>query len=1084
MLHLLLIIGTIGAGVIGAHFFPTEEMLQDRFALGQKYYAANDHQNSVQVFGEIEKTPNYALLNVDEIEVSIGDLTLPIRVAATYQLGNSYRNVGRTKLERSRNAAEEGDSLVAVQRLEEGRTSFNSGKGYYRRLAEDEENAPLNLRVMALYQIIRASYQMENYPAVVREAQELLERFPGSEYEEAGLYDKGWAYYHMGEYAQAIETFGRLLGISTDALKTDRALFQTGESYFALGEYAQARSWYKRLVDKYDFSALSEKELQEMKTQRLRGLVQETTRELVAKAQIRIADAYAAEKRVDDAIAAYSLVPVRYPQEDLLVQKSFDNMAAMVLEQQGVDAGIAVLRQAIEQVEDPLFRGRAQLKIAKTLFAERLYRDAIDEYSVYKKGYGDRAGAIGVTLDQVDFLMAEAHRELARDQEADRNFRRARELYQNVLDGYPQSPRAPEAYYGLGHAHYGLGETAAAIPLFAAVVEKYPRAPVAPYALDWQARLTFSMGESEEAVGLYQRLTDDYPGSALENQAWKDKGLLFKQMGRLEEAIDAFSRVGRDSQAWAKVQAEAGDLLLAAGRGEEIVERFDLEGAIQVEAERGDTETLAELHYIKGRIAREGMDYRGEVEHLSAALENSGNERLRAFALFFRGLAYYSLGTGADAAGDTLTGSEYFQVSVDDLERLLQTDPAADLRAVAYRTRGVALTRLGRSADAVNTYKILIAAAPTAEERSEFELMLMELYYDQGQLEQTEEAARGLIAAEVAAGDSAGKAIKERAYFVLVSLLLEQERYEEALTAARQALQRYPQSANRATLLSVSARSLFFLERYEEAIRAFDRFIAAYPEHPDLPSAYYQLGYCHEILGQYERAAGAFRILANRYPDDALTPDALYRCGENLYNGSKFQDALEVYLELSREFPQTAFAEKALYSASWTYMDLDQEQASIAAMERLVDEYPGSDYARYAQFSIGDYYYSKKEFERAQEAYRRVIEAHPGTQEAQKAAGLLVDIDEDLASREYDEVFVEFDRGNYAAAADGFERIYARYPRSYSALAALANKGVALEHLGNSGEARQTYEKVLEMAADNPDDANIVEFVKLRLNNL
>ena len=51
-------------------------------------------------------------------------------------------------------------------------------------------------------------------------------------------------------------------------------------------------------------------------------------------------------------------------------------------------------------------------------------------------------------------------------------------------------------------------------------------------------------------------------------------------------------------------------------------------------------------------------------------------------------------------------------------------------------------------------------------------------------------------------------------------------------------------------------------------------------------------------------------------------------------------------------------------------------------------------------------------------------------------------------------------------------------------MAGLANKGVALEHLGDSEDARQTYEKVLEIAADSPDNTNIVEFVKLRLGNL
>ena len=655
--------------------------------------------------------------------------------------------------------------------------------------------------------------------------------------------------------------------------------------------------------------------------------------------------------------------------------------------------------------------------------------------------------------------------------------------YQGLVDGHPNSPRVPEAYYGLGHVHFALGQFERAAAAFGGAVDQYPEAPVAPYALNWRGRTAFAQGQYEEAAALYGRLIDQYPDGELVAQAWKDKGLVFKRMGRVDQALDAFGKVDHEAPEWTKIQAEAGDMLLAAGRPDDIAERFDLAGAAAAAAAQGDAETLAELRYIQGRVARERRDFAAEIDFLSAALEHSGNPQLDAFVLFFRGLAYYHLGTAADAAGDRDRdrGNAHFQASVADLERLLEGGEGADLRPVAYRTRGVALTRLGRSGEAVNTYEILIGAAATAGERAEFELMLMELYYDQGQLPQTEKVARRLLAA---APDSVGEATQERAYFVLVSLLLEQQRYEETHRAVRQTLERFPQSANRATLMSVGARSLFFLERYEEALDALQRFTAAYSEHPDAVSAYYQLGYCHEILGQYRQAAEAFRSLADRYPADPLVADALYRCGENLYNDSAFGAALDVYQRLVREQPQTEFAAKSLYSASWTYMDLEREEDSIAAMGRLVAEYPRSEYARYAQFSIGDYYYSKKEYERAQQAYRQVVAGYPQSGEAAKARQLIADLDEDLASRAYDDIFAEFDRGNYAAAVEGFEQIYRDYPQSYSALAALANKGVALEHLGDSQQARGTYQKVIEIAIGNSATESIVEFVKLRLENL
>ena len=147
--------------------------------------------------------------------------------------------------------------------------------------------------------------------------------------------------------------------------------------------------------------------------------------------------------------------------------------------------------------------------------------------------------------------------------------------------------------------------------------------------------------------------------------------------------------------------------------------------------------------------------------------------------------------------------------------------------------------------------------------------------------------------------------------------------------------------------------------------------------------------------------------------------DALYRAGENRYNSRQLAQALEAYRRLETDFAQSEFAAKGLYSAAWTHMDLEAEEESIGAMRRLVERYPRSEFARYAQFSIGDYYYSKKEYRQAQQAYRGVVAGYAGSPEADKAAQLLLDLDEDLASLAYEKAFADFDRGNFTAAVAG-----------------------------------------------------------------
>lgn len=1085
MLHFLLVFVTITTGVILSRPVPTEELLQDRFALGQKYYAANDHENSVEIFSEIESTPNYRLLNVDEIQVAIDKLVLPLRVAATYQLGNSHRNVGRTLLERGRSLEAQGDDTQATLRRQESLAAFDDARRYYRTLVNDEDRAPHWVRVMSQYQIVRASYQTEDYEGVVTEAGELLRRFPGSEYEDAALYDRGWSYYHMGRYREAISSFEDLLAVSDDALKRDRSLFQMGECYVLLDENDQARAQYGRLVEQYDFTELSNRDLLEMKAQRLRGLVKETTRELVAKAQIRIADSYASEGRVTEAIEAYSRVPEEYPQETLIVQKSYDNMATMVFDQQGVDPGIRILRQAIERVDDTYFRGRAQLRIAGVLFRDGRFREAIGEYEVYRRAYGAQAAAIGVGLDEVMFSESEAYRELVRTGDGEsQEMEAARIGYTTILTDYPYSKRRAEARYGLGHVHLAAQRPDSAAAAFADVLVEGPGAAVAPHALSWWAKTVFLQGDADGAIALYQRLIADYPTSDLLGPTWKDLGLVYKSIGRIDDAVTSLSNVDPSFSAWPKVQAEAADMLLAAGRLDDIDSRLQMDLALARAVEAGDQSSVAELHYVLGRIARERGDQAAEIESFTRVVETTNNPDLATFSRFFRGIAHYQSGSSLDAAGDSLAGGLAFERAVDDLESVLDEGGSADMRLIAFRTRGVALTRLGRSEDAVQAYEDLIASAPSALERAEFQLMLMELYYDLGRLEQTKAMARELIKSNFEEDESGEFSIRDRAYFVLVSVLLQEEGYADAHRTAQAALRRFPASANRPTLMLVSARALYFNEEYKKAATAFGRFADAYPGHPDAPQARYQKGYAHEILGEYQAASEAFSSVVSRFPDDSLAPEARYRAGENLYNASRFEDALATFLQVVDIHPRSEAAPKALYSACWTYMDLDREQESVTAMARLVDQYPESGFARYAQFSIGDYYYSKKNFEEARVAYQKVITLFPGTAEAGKAQGLLSDVREDLASKAYEGAFEFFQRGDYATAAQGFEQIFEDYPQSYSALAALANKGVALEHLGDSAAARRAYERVLSVATDDPEKSDISKFARLRLENL
>lgn len=1084
---LSLLLGVLAAALLGGAFTrlsPTVEEVKGRFELAQRYYAAKDYENGVKIYDELVKTPNHTLLQVDTITVAIDDLVLPVRVAATYQVGNSFRNVGLDLLARAELAGQEGDGAVAEKRRAEAVEALRSAKVHFARIAGDPA-VPQGVRVMSQYQRVRADYALADYRAVVGDVAQLLSEFPGNTYEEAGLYDQGWAYFELGEFADAIATFGRLVERSQDLVRVDRALFQIAEARSALGQYPEAIAAYQRLVDKYDLTQLAGKEYQGTAAAKLRGVVGETTRELVAKSQLKIGDTYAQQGLVDPAIEAYSLVPERYPQEGYLVQQAYTRMAELLLARRGLDAGLRAYQQAINSVEDRQFKATAQLQVGRLLFEASRYAEAIDAYQVYLKGYGDVAARIGFTEDKVRFRIAEAQRELGRQLLAEEPERGRAMLatalagYDSLLQQFPQTTTAADSRFGQGVCKQGLGQFAEALALFGRVVADYPAHPVAPSARLQQARLLQQNGALEEAVVAYEALLARDAASPLRDQAWIELGVLHKNARRVDQALAALQQVGRGSESWVKVQVEIGDMLTAAGRYAEA--QAGLDHAI---GEAGqDAEALGALHYLKGKIAYSQRRFAEAVPLLSRAVTTPGGEQVAASSRFLRGLAQYELGKQADAAGDSARGAQLYELASEDLGAILDSSLPAKTKNLAYRTLGTANARLGRAAETIRYYEQLIARTPELQERVGFEVLLMELYFDQRHFDSAESLARRLLSEDFVDDNGTGYYLKERAYSILSSLALEREQYAAALELAREGLARYPRSGESPSQAFVLGLASYLQQQYPAALQGFAEYVRLFPADRRVLEGHYYAGMACQILGEYRQAAGWFRRLADGFPGSPLAAEALFLCGENHYNALETRAANEAYEELLRRFPESEFADDALYSSAWALFDLEEKEKALARMEDLAARFPGSAHAARAEYTVGDYYYTIKEYGRAQAAYRRVVEGFPGTPEAGRAAGLVAELEEQLASQAYAEAVAKYQQNEHQEAIRLYQQVAEHHPSTYSALAALGNMGVALELLGDRPKAEQTYREVLARAGDNPKFREVVEFAKARLEH-
>ncbi|HIL08803.1 MAG TPA: tetratricopeptide repeat protein, partial [Candidatus Latescibacteria bacterium] len=496
-LLMLAVIGTTAS--LSTRFFSPVE-LQDRFEEGQKLYALGAYDKAIKRYEVILSTESNAMINVEEVTVSVDEFILPVRVGATYQLGNTYNKLGLDKLQRSMFLRAEKKDAEADERYEEALRDLNLSRDYFRNLAVNEL-VEERTRVMAQYQMIQTSYQLKDYGQVIEEGDALLENFPHSLYEASVFYDKAWSYFELEEYEEAIKSFEQVLILAPRGSNADRSLFQISESYEKLERYDDALKYLDRLIARYDFSQMTEEEIIEMTTLKLKGVVKETVRELVAKAHLKKGDIYAEAGRIDEALATYGLLPTEYAAEPVLVQNSYIRTAELVQKERGTAAAIAAYKDAIEKVEDKIFQARTQLTVALMLFDEAEYLKSAGEYEIYLKAYADVAERIGFDRDKVLFRIAQSHQEHGRSIRgedpagADAAIAEALTRYNQLLNESTGGSLMPDVLFNAGFANQLVKDNAAAKPLYQQLVKDYADHPAAPNGLLQLARIDYAAAD-------------------------------------------------------------------------------------------------------------------------------------------------------------------------------------------------------------------------------------------------------------------------------------------------------------------------------------------------------------------------------------------------------------------------------------------------------------------------------------------------------------------------------------------------------------------------------------------------------------
>ena len=457
------------------------------------------------------------------------------------------------------------------------------------------------------------------------------------------------------------------------------------------------------------------------------------------------------------------------------------------------------------------------------------------------------------------------------------------EPLQRFLNEYEAPPIALFPYdtdtqLRLGDAHYALGKYNKAIEYYNMAIGAEPGGD---YAMFQVANSHYRADRSFEAVTTFRRLLRIYPFSRLREQAQYNIAYIYFLTGNYSQAIAEFKKVINKypRTTWAaRSQYNIGDAYYNAGDYQKAITEYD---EVLDEYPRSD--------YIIDAV--NGIQY----AQLAAGMSDSSSVVLENF------LQNHPRTSTADRlrfrqAENLLQVGDY-DAAIKSFKQYLRVTNNESMIPEAYFSLADAYQQIGKTAQAMETYQVIIDNHPNSDQAATALAVLGRIYNDRGEYQKAQnyfeqlrdrgaryrsEALVGIANAELAQNQltSAKQKFEEAlaltgnrdaARLGLGKVALEQQRYQQAEAW-------FDEIAN-SNVTEIGAEAQYYLglslqrqQLYQQAIDAYSKMSVLYGAFEGyVARGMLKSAECYIQIKNRGQAINVLRDLVERYPD---TPEA------------------------------------------------------------------------------------------------------------------------------------------------------------------------------------------------------------------
>ena len=155
---------------------------------------------------------------------------------------------------------------------------------------------------------------------------------------------------------------------------------------------------------------------------------------------------------------------------------------------------------------------------------------------------------------------------------------KAQEQYRQVIDGFPTSLYAPQAYYSLAWSYFQKGDYGLAKKAFQNLIEKYPSNNLSEDGSFKLGECDYNGGEYEGAIFQFNKYIQDHPQSARLYEAQFNVAEAFYYLEQYDKSLEAYQKAksfSKDPRSLMAVMIGVGWSNMKLSRFDEAVKAFD-----------------------------------------------------------------------------------------------------------------------------------------------------------------------------------------------------------------------------------------------------------------------------------------------------------------------------------------------------------------------------------------------------------------------------------------------------------------------------------------------------------------------------